>query len=89
MHQTYVAAQVQNNNVLILTSPKSLITEVFLIFLCFFSVLFFRAAPAACRSFEARGRMGATAASVHHSHSNAGFQLFLQPIPQLMATLDL
>ena len=35
------------------------------------------------------GRIGAAAAaSLHHSHSNAGYELHLQPIPQLMATLD-
>ena len=39
-------------------------------FFCF--VLFFRAALAAHRSFQARGRIGATAAGLPHSHSNSG-----------------
>ena len=38
---------------------------------------------------QARGLIGATAASLHHSHSNAGSELSLQSIPQLTATPDL
>ena len=34
------------------------------------------------------GQIGATAASLHHSHSNAGSELHLLPTPQLTATLD-
>ena len=45
------------------------------LFLFFFSILFFfflfRATPEAYESFQARGRIGATAASLHHSYSNA------------------
>ena len=37
---------------------------------------------------QARGPIGATAAGLHHSHSNAGSELCLRPIPQLMATPD-
>ena len=37
---------------------------------------------------QARSRIEAEAASLHHSHSNARSELHLQPIPQLMATLD-
>ena len=33
-------------------------------------------------------KTGATAAGLHHSHSNVGSKLRLQPTPQLMATLD-
>ena len=33
---------------------------------------FFRATPAAHRGSQARGLIGATAASLHHSHSNLG-----------------
>ena len=39
-------------------------------------------------SSQARGGIGATAASLHHSHSNAGSDLRLQPTPQLLATLN-
>ena len=37
---------------------------------------------------QARGPIGATAASLHHSHSNAGSEAHLQPIPQLTAMPD-
>ena len=49
---------------------------------------FFRAAPVAYGGCQARGRIGATAADLHHSHSNAGSELLLRPIPQLMAMPD-
>ena len=39
-------------------------------------------------SSQAKGLIGAPAAGLHHSHSNARFELDLQPTPQLMATLD-
>ena len=44
--------------------------------------------PTAYGSSLARGRIGATAASLHHSHSNTGSEPCLQPTPQLTATLD-
>ena len=37
---------------------------------------------------SSQGRIRAGAASLHHSHSNAGFEPHLQPTPQLEATLD-
>ena len=40
-----------------------------LIFFFFWS--FFRAAPVAPGGSQARGRVGAVAAGIHHSHSNA------------------
>ena len=39
-------------------------------------------------SSQARGRIGDTAAGLHHRHSNAGSEPRLQPAPQLMATPD-
>ena len=54
------------------------------LFLSFF--LLSRAMPTAYGSFQARGQTGATAAC--HSHSNAGPEPCLQPIPQLMAMPD-
>ena len=39
--------------------------------------------------FQARGAIGAAAASPHRSHSNMGSELRLQPTPQLTATPDL
>ena len=37
---------------------------------------------------QARGEIRAAAASLHHSHSNVGSELHLQPMPQLMAMPD-
>ena len=39
-------------------------------------------------SSQARDPMGATAAILHHSHSNSGSKTHLQPTPQLMAIPD-
>ena len=50
--------------------------------------LLFRATPTAYGGSQARDRIGATAASLYHSHSNAGPKPYLQPTPQLTATLD-
>ena len=54
----------------------------------FFFFFSFRAALAAYVSSQARGLIRATAAGLHHSHSNAGSQLHLRPIPQLTAMPD-
>ena len=53
------------------------------IFVCLFV---FKAMPAAYGNFQARGWIGAAAASLHHSLSNAGSEPCLQHTPQLMAT---
>ena len=50
--------------------------------------LLFRAAPSAYGGSQARGLIGATAAGLHHSHSNTGSKPPLRPTPQLMATPD-
>ena len=39
-------------------------------------------------SSQAKGPVGATAASLPHSHSSAGSELCLRPTPQLTATPD-
>ena len=52
----------------------------------FFFFSFFRSAPATYKRSQARGKIGAAAAGLHHSRSNAGSELHLQPMPQLMAT---
>ena len=51
-------------------------------------VFFFYFLAAAYGSSQARGRIGAVAAGLLHSHSNAKFELHLQPTPQLTATPD-
>ena len=48
----------------------------------------FKATPVAYGGFQARGLIGAEATGLHHSHNNTRSELRLQPIPQLMATLD-
>ena len=53
-----------------------------------FLLLLFRAAPTAYGSSHARGQIGAVAAGLHHSNSNAGSKPCLRPIPWLMATPD-
>ena len=46
------------------------------------------AAPVAYGGSQARGRIGAVAADLHQSHSNAGSELPLWPTVQLTATPD-
>ena len=50
--------------------------------------LLFRATSTAYGSSQARGRIGAAATGLHHSHSHAGSELCLRPTPQLTATPD-
>ena len=57
--------------------------EIIIIFL-----IFFRVAPMVCGRSQVRDLIGATTAGLQHSHSNSGCKPFLQPTPQLMATLD-
>ena len=57
-----------------------------IVFVVFF--LFFRAALMAYGHSQARGRIGAAAASLYHSHSNTGLEPRLQPTPQFMVKLD-
>ena len=54
----------------------------------FFFFLLFRAAPATYRGSQVRGLIGATAAGLYHSHSNAGSEPHLWSTPQLKATPD-
>ena len=53
----------------------------------YYYYLLFRATPAAYGNFQDKGRVRATATSLHHSH-NKGSEPCLQPTPQLMAMLD-
>ena len=56
------------------------------LFICLFA--FFRVAPVAYGGSQARRLIGAVATGLRQNHSNARSELCLQPIPQLMATLD-
>jgi len=64
--------------------------SMFLSFFFFFFVflLFLWAAPAAYGGTQARGQIGAVAASLRQSHSNARSEPRLQPTPQLTAMPD-
>ena len=66
----------------------ALLSRSLSLFIYLFIFLLLRAAPAAYGS-QARGQIRAVAASLCHSHNNAGSKLHLQPIPQLMAMPDL
>ena len=48
----------------------------------------FRTAPKTHGRSQARGRHGAAAAGLHHSHSNAGSEPHLRPTPWLTAMPD-
>ena len=66
---------------------KSNIFEYCILYQCPF-FFFFRAAPAVYGGSQTRGRIGATAPGLCHSHNSAGSELHLLPTPQLMAVLD-
>ena len=51
----------------------------------FFFKFFFRAAPMAHGSFQARGQIGTAATGLCHSHSNTGSESSLPPTLQLIA----
>ena len=59
---------------------------VFCLFICF--VYFLGLHPWYNGSSQSRGGIRTAAASLHHSHSNAGSEPQLQPTPQLMAMPD-
>ena len=54
----------------------------------YFVSFVFRATPEAYGGSQARGRLGATAAGLHHSHSNLASERCLRPTPQLTAAPD-
>ena len=71
------------------SSPICMVFHLFSFLFSFFlpgGGVFFRAALTAYRSSQARGQIGAPAASLRHS--NAGSELCLRPTPQLTTTLD-
>ena len=58
------------------------------LFIYFLSFCPFLGPSVAYGGSQAKGRIKAVAAGLHHSHSNMGSEPRLQPIPQLTATLD-
>ena len=75
-------------HVLAIVNSAAVNIEVHVSFFVLFCFLLFRAAPAAYGSSQSRGFIGATAASLYHSHSNMGSEPHPQPTPQLMAALS-
>ena len=63
------------------------INPIIFFFFCLFATS--SGAPAAYGGSQARARIGAVAAGLRQSHSNAGSELRLRPTPQLMAMPDL
>ena len=60
----------------------------FLLFFFFFFFFSFSATPLAYGSSQARGRIGAAAADLRHSHGNTGSEPHLHPTAHFTATLD-
>ena len=69
-------------------TKNSFINFYLFIYLFILIFLLFRAAPAAFEGSLARGLIGATAASLHHSHINARAEPRLWPTLQLTASPD-
>ena len=61
--------------------PWLQLSATFIFLFLFFH--YFRAAPTAYGSSQARDPVGATAAGLHHSHSNTGSGPYLQPTPRV------
>ena len=67
---------------------SSFYLHYFFLFLFFCLFPFSRATPGAYGVFQARGPIGAVAASLHQSHSNADSEPCLQPTPQFTEIPD-
>ena len=61
---------------------------LFIYLFIFVFLLFLWAAPSAYGGSQARGRIGAAAAGLHHSHSHTRSKPSLQPTPQLTTMPD-
>ena len=66
----------------------SLVENFFFFFFFFLLFTFSRADPTAYGGSQARGPIGAVAASLHHGYSNMGSESRLLPTTQLTATPD-
>ena len=70
-------------------SGRYTVSHCYVLFILFIYLFAFsRATPMAHGGSQARGLIGAVAADLHQSHSNAGSEPCLQPIPQFMAMPD-
>ena len=68
--------------------PPRTLAECGVFIYLFIYFCLFMAAPEACGSSQARGRIGSVAAGLHHSHSNTGSEPCLWPTSQFTAMLD-
>ena len=76
-------------NLLLISSLIFMISFLLLTLgVCLLYFCFSRASFKAYRNSQARGQLGAVAASLCHSHSNAESEPHLQPTPQLTAVPD-
>ena len=73
----------------LLVLPYNKKKQKIILFIYFFGICPFRAAPAVHGGFQARGLIGAVAAGLHHSHSNARSEPRLRPTPQRTATSEI
>ena len=83
----WVAQGIIDHITRVLLLPTSLWYLVYVFVFCFFFFLH-RVTLATYGSSQARGWIGAAAASLCHGHSHTGSELLLWPMPQLMATPD-
>ena len=78
----------QNELYLFLCCTGNILWVFLFVCFCWVFFAFSRAAPMAYGSSQARGLIRAVAAGLCQSHSNAGSEPLLQPVPQLRATPD-
>ena len=90
--EAYATATVNARSELYLWCMPQLMAEleriIFIFYLLIFFFCLFGAIPAAHGGSQARGRIRATAAGLHHSHRNTRSKLRLRPTPQLTAMPD-
>ena len=67
---------------------EPMLKTLFVFSVCLFVFVFLGPHPGHAEVPRLGGGIGATAAGLCHSHSNAGSELCLPPIPQLTATTD-
>ena len=81
--------EILDRHLIHICGSETIDTCAFILFLFFIlSFCLFRATPVAYGGSQTRGLIGATAAGLHHRHSNARSEPRLWATPQLMATPD-
>ena len=101
-HKLFFCSEVSCSNILIekcfvyvrkilkceISRPKMRCLKMYFWVWFLFLLCLFRNTPKAYGGSQARGQIGAVAASLCHSHSNSRSKPHLQPTPQLMTTLN-